>query len=238
MCNQLAAQWEALQGRSVARLEVLGVQRVLSESRLLQSAWLAVPSGLPIRVRGKIISWVFSFCRAGLCARYFAPASVPSVLFGMSELASIALTLRALMIGRVDASNTGLAVPLLYCLPLLMRQAETPTLFAFPFAVAAFMQIGLRTLMLGRITIGVPVFVKLLDKGPWSYLRHPLCLVEIAQITLFALTFPTLWNLGCLVVILPGMVATVLLEERFLLTVPEYQEYTCRVRWRLLPGIF
>lgn len=189
-------------------------------------------------MRGHLISWVVAACRAGLAARYFAPASLPSVLFGTSELASIALTIRALMIGRVDASNAGLAVPLLYCLPLLMRQAGTPTDFAFPFAVAAFTQIGFRTLMMGRITVGVPVFVKLLDKGPWSLIRHPLCLVEIVQVQLFALTFPTAWNIHCLYVILPGMVATVLFEERFLLTLPEYQEYARRVRWRLLPGVF
>lgn len=189
-------------------------------------------------MKGVAVSYAVACFRALLCVRYFAPASVPSVLFGISELSAVVLTVRALWIGKIDNSNSGILVPLLYCVPLMLRQDESPTVFAWPFACAAFIQLKLRALMLGRLTIGVPVFVKLLDYGPWSYLRHPLCLVEFALASLFILTFPTQWNCLAALVVLPGIIASVPLEERFLFTVPEYQEYARRVRWRLLPGVY
>jgi protein-S-isoprenylcysteine O-methyltransferase Ste14 len=77
------------------------------------------------------------------------------------------------------------------------------------------------------------------DSGPYRYVRHPGYAGSILPLFGIVLALGSVWTL------LPVAVASVIsvlrtvLEDRTLQEeLPGYRDYTCRVRYRLIPGIF
>jgi protein-S-isoprenylcysteine O-methyltransferase Ste14 len=75
--------------------------------------------------------------------------------------------------------------------------------------------------------------------GPYQYVRHPMYLGNIILFAGIPFALGSLWGLipGCVIVLLFS--ARTALEDRMLKReLPGYSEYTARVRFRLLPGIW
>ena len=74
--------------------------------------------------------------------------------------------------------------------------------------------------------------------GPYRIVRHPMyagyTIIHIG----FLLAFPSLPNTILYSVTLAVQIARLLREERLLNSDPRYREFSSKVRYRLLPGVF
>ena len=84
----------------------------------------------------------------------------------------------------------------------------------------------------------VPAAREIKVLGPYRFVRHPMYLGYIIQHIGFLLAYPTPWNLAVYSGALVTQVARILREERILNGEPLYREFSSRVRYRLLPGVF
>lgn len=77
-------------------------------------------------------------------------------------------------------------------------------------------------------------------KSRWAYaiIRHPIYAGYIVTQGGFLLHHPTAWNLVAIPIAWLFQILRIREEERFLIQNPEYANYTTRVRFRLLPGVF
>lgn len=91
----------------------------------------------------------------------------------------------------------------------------------------------------GAATIQVEEEQKVISTGPYGVVRHPMYATALITLLGFPLALGSWWGLLMLV---PGIIVLVwrlLDEEKFLhKNLPGYTEYTWKVRWRLIPGIF
>jgi len=80
---------------------------------------------------------------------------------------------------------------------------------------------------------------RVVDRGPYAWVRHPGYAGAVVAHLVLPLAVGTLWGLapaalGCLL-----LAARIVREERTLRRgLAGYPEYTLRVRWRLLPGVW
>ena len=81
---------------------------------------------------------------------------------------------------------------------------------------------------------------RIVDRGMYAKIRHPLYLSVIAIDLGIALAFGVVWTLLPAVLFSILAVLTCVREEQFLLErfPGQYGEYRARVRWRLIPGLF
>jgi protein-S-isoprenylcysteine O-methyltransferase Ste14 len=87
-------------------------------------------------------------------------------------------------------------------------------------------------------SVGQATFVRVVESGPFAFVRHPLAAFHcVGRLALLA-AWPSAANLLLAVVSIGLGVASVLIEERFLLARPAYAHYAIRVRSRLVPGIW
>lgn len=84
----------------------------------------------------------------------------------------------------------------------------------------------------------VPAAREIKVLGPYRFVRHPMYVGYIIQHIGFLLAYPTPWNLAVYSGALVAQVARILREERILNGEPLYREFSSRVRYRLLPGVF
>lgn len=80
---------------------------------------------------------------------------------------------------------------------------------------------------------------KVISSGPYAIVRHPM----YAGVGLLYMATPLAlgsgWSLLPALLVLPGLAARILNEEKLLIKdLPGYQEYTERVRFRIFPGIW
>lgn len=90
-------------------------------------------------------------------------------------------------------------------------------------------------------TSSSPSFVHVVDSGPYEFIRHP----QLAGVVLFRLGLLStlapddlLFGVVCFWVLVARVVLIVFLEEHFLRRQSEYADYSSRVGWRLLPGVW
>src|SRR5262249_42321739 len=83
-----------------------------------------------------------------------------------------------------------------------------------------------------------PALREISTKGPYGIVRHPLYASYFISQLGFLYAYPTLWNIGIVVVWAIAQVLRIVVEERLLATDPAYQAYAAKVRWRLVPGLF
>lgn len=74
--------------------------------------------------------------------------------------------------------------------------------------------------------------------GPYRFVRHPMYAGYTVVHIGFLLAFPSLWNLLVYSAALLVQIARLLREEQLLGRDPGYRNYSSRVRYRLLPGVF
>ena len=147
-----------------------------------------------------------------------------------------------------DKAFMFLAVFLLACLLLACSVEAVPSAGFTPLSSAAFLclcaayWLFTRALLSNRFAIGVAALQEgqvPADKGPYASVRHP---IYLAAIVIFICTPAALGSAGgfvpaaLLAVLVLGRTA---LEDRLLLrSLPGYREYSGRVPYRLLPGVW
>mgnify|MGYP000069424107 CR=1 FL=1 len=91
----------------------------------------------------------------------------------------------------------------------------------------------------GAATIQVEAEQPVISSGPYAVVRHPMYSWALVLMIGMPLALGSWWGLGTLV---PGVLVLawrLLDEERFLhANLRGYTEYTRKVRWRLVPGVF
>lgn len=91
----------------------------------------------------------------------------------------------------------------------------------------------------GRATIQVEAEQRVVSSGPYAVVRHPMYSWALVLIAAMPLALGSWWALLALV---PGTLVLawrLLDEEKFLhRNLRGYTEYTRKVRWRLVPGVF
>lgn len=80
---------------------------------------------------------------------------------------------------------------------------------------------------------------KVIDTGPYGFVRHPMYVSNLLMYGFTPLALGTYWALLPTVLIVPVLVTRILNEEKVLKTgLPGYLEYTQKVKYRLIPGIW
>jgi protein-S-isoprenylcysteine O-methyltransferase Ste14 len=88
-------------------------------------------------------------------------------------------------------------------------------------------------------TIEVAAGQRVIDTGPYALVRHPMYSVSLPLFVGVPLALGSYWALLLSLVVMAGIVARLLYEERYLdANLPGYTAYRLRVRWRLAPGIW
>jgi protein-S-isoprenylcysteine O-methyltransferase Ste14 len=84
----------------------------------------------------------------------------------------------------------------------------------------------------------LPSVRRLVVSGPYRVLRHPLYLGEslfLVGLVLLGFSWPSIAGLSAALLLLRWRIG---IEERKLAPVPGFKDYTARVRWRLVPGVW
>ena len=88
-------------------------------------------------------------------------------------------------------------------------------------------------------TIQIADDQKVISTGPYALVRHPMYAGALLLIAGMPLALDSWYGLVGIVVILPMLIWRLQDEERFLRrNLPGYADYTSKVRWRLIPGLF
>jgi protein-S-isoprenylcysteine O-methyltransferase Ste14 len=75
--------------------------------------------------------------------------------------------------------------------------------------------------------------------GPYRLVRHPMYTSVLLFVPGTALLLGSLWGTVATLVIVVGLMVRIAIEERTLRDgLPGYDEYTRRVRWRVVPGVW
>ena len=88
-------------------------------------------------------------------------------------------------------------------------------------------------------TIQIAEDHKVISTGPYAHVRHPMYSGALLMLIGFPLALGSWWGLLLLIPTIGGIVWRLLDEEQFLKkNLPGYTDYTQKVRYRLLPGIW
>ncbi len=80
---------------------------------------------------------------------------------------------------------------------------------------------------------------KVISSGPYTLVRHPMYLAILVFIFGTALALGSYWALIPAALMAPVLAVRLIAEEKTLRrSLPGYEEYTRRVRWRLIPGVW
>jgi protein-S-isoprenylcysteine O-methyltransferase Ste14 len=80
---------------------------------------------------------------------------------------------------------------------------------------------------------------KVIDTGPYAYVRHPMYAAALWLFVGIPLALGSWWGLLAFAPGVPALIWRILDEERLLKRdLPGYAEYTQKVRFRLIPGLF
>ena len=107
---------------------------------------------------------------------------------------------------------------------------------ALQFAGLALQVVAM--LSLNRSIGMVPANRGIQTGGLYRWIRHPLYCSYVVAFLGYVVNHPTPYNIGVYAAAVALWVLRLLAEERFLQHDPAYREFSEKVRWRLLPGVF
>jgi len=91
----------------------------------------------------------------------------------------------------------------------------------------------------GAATVRVEEDQRVISTGPYAIVRHPMYAAALILMLGIPLALGSWWGLLALVPGVPALLWRILDEERLLKRdLPGYAEYTQRMRFRLIPGLF
>lgn len=105
------------------------------------------------------------------------------------------------------------------------------------FAVVSVMILMYALLSLGRNIGFIPAQRKVVTKGAYGFVRHPIYTGTFVSLFAFVLRSFSALNLTMAVVLIALLMIRGVVEERFLREDASYAEYLQEVRWRWFPGI-
>jgi protein-S-isoprenylcysteine O-methyltransferase Ste14 len=80
---------------------------------------------------------------------------------------------------------------------------------------------------------------KVIDTGPYAFVRHPMYLGAVVMYTLSPLALGSAWGVIPALLMIPVLVFRIISEEKLLTAdLPGYVEYKQKVHYRLFPGIW
>ncbi|MCO5053685.1 MAG: hypothetical protein M9920_15510 [Verrucomicrobiae bacterium] len=186
-----------------------------------------------------LLSYVLGGFRLWLCIPLLNSGTVSGFILGVVGLIAVATTVWAWAIGKPDLTWSGLSVGVGH-LAILLFSASGPhvhqvaPVFWFLFAVQCWVKWHLGR----RCTVTGPVWVDVIQSGPYSWIRHPMTFIELLMAGVFFFEFPSVRNGVVFLIVLASKFAITLFEERFLKLQPSYRDYCLRVPWRFWPGVW
>jgi protein-S-isoprenylcysteine O-methyltransferase Ste14 len=88
-------------------------------------------------------------------------------------------------------------------------------------------------------TIQIAEEQKVISTGFYAIVRHPMYAGALPMLVGTPLALGSWWGLLALIIFMPALIWRLLDEERFLeKNLPGYTDYSQKVRWRMIPGIF
>lgn len=177
----------------------------------------------------------------GLVVFVHPSANWVAALFGLFEaLSGSCAAVNVVKAQKVDKRVVGLLLPAVYLTGAVM--------VCSPGESSNFLIVGLLAVWVVRMwalfwmgfcySVGTAAWIRLADKGPFAWVRHPMAATGIAARLIFCLANPEPWNWWVLGVMVVAEWASVVLEESFLKQFVEWRYYAVRVPWRFVPRVF
>lgn len=194
---------------------------------MIQDALLVVVSALFLYVQG---------------SRVLVDHSVASLPFAVEQgfLTALFLTRRR---SQATASDIGawVAATIGGWGPLLLRPAESS--WGLTLAGLTLQTVGASLTFVGFSALGRSFGVVAANRGlktagPYRIVRHPIYLSHSLTLTGFLVANFSWLTLGMYLAIIGAQLARIRAEEKLLQATSEYAEYSRRVRWRLVPGVY
>jgi len=176
--------------------------------------------------------------RAWLVLLFFQRTSGAAWLMGFSEVFALLSTIRGLVRENLETRWSGVLTPLCYCTPMLFHAVpveQAVPAFVLVLVAILVLQFYLRFYMGWSVTVGAPMYVKLLKSGPYTLIRHPLSTLEITMVAVYALAFPDCWNLVIGAISVSTVALSIKLEERYLMQFESYRIYARNVPGAIWP---
>jgi len=175
-----------------------------------------------------------------VCFTFFFTGDLVAGIYGVSEIFAATMTIQNSIVAREgDMTWRGLAVVACYFAGAVFVPGGGATIW---FLVGVQMWfVALR--LWGQWTMGacysiLPTWRRLVDRGPFAFVRHPLALAAVGMRWCVVASNPTAFNLSSGFLFTVAAVLSVKLEERFLVEGQVWRDYASRVRWRMLPGVY
>ena len=127
-------------------------------------------------------------------------------------------------------------------IPAMMRPGSSTTGVIVYLAISIEV-VGIAFTQISRIYLGrrfglLPANRGIVAGGPFRLVRHPIYSGWLVLTIGFLMAYPTLWNIGVILLSLPFLVWRMDLEEEHLTKDPEYRKYLAKTPYRLIPGIY
>ena len=189
----------------------------------------------------KNVSILLIVLRLGIAALWLASCSSLGVVYGLFEVGCCSLAVWNWWVaGGWDSRPVGWVVPVSYYLGAAVVPVSSAP-WGGSQAVAVLCMLAGASLVanLGSsYSVGHASWVRLVDWGWYSVVRHPMTLLRVLMRWALVYGNWSSWNLGVSVVWSLVVLWAIVVEEGFLTERVEYRAYVERVPWRLIPWVW
>lgn len=183
-----------------------------------------------------------TFISMGLKKLYESPQLPPTVVLGSYALL---VWVGLMCFTRRPARRHGSLLDIAIATPslivggaIVMMASEDWSLLAQSLFVIGTSIAILSFYWLGDSFSVLPSVRKIKTMGPYRLVRHPPYLGELILVSAGCLSSVNLLRIGVLLVCVLLVVARILVEEKLLANEKSYREYSQKVCWRLVPGVW
>jgi protein-S-isoprenylcysteine O-methyltransferase Ste14 len=189
------------------------------------------------------ICLLFLLLSMNLLTEFVRTHHVTGLMMLISEALVVVLTVFRRSAQAIDRSFAAAAVTLISTVgpPLLRASDVTPLVPDAATALISFA--GLALVIAGKATLGrsfglVPANRGIVDRGPYTMMRHPIYTGYLLGHVGFLAAHPGTYNAVIMLVADSALIVRALFEERVLGGDERYRAYCSRVGWHLVPGLF